>query len=67
MKLSFRQFAELVPQGGQIVANGDDPNTCDALAGLQCVTFGFRPENRVHWANPSADFRSFDVICDGQL
>ena len=63
---SFRRFAELVPAGGQIVANGDDRNTCDALSGLDYVTFGFREENRVHWANASADCRTFDVICDGK-
>lgn len=62
---SFRAFASLVPQGGQIVANGDDPNTVETLRGMDYVSFGFRPENRVHWAAPSEDCRSFDVICDG--
>lgn len=63
---SFRAFASLVPQGGRIVANGDDANTVETLRGMDYVSFGFRPENRVHWASPSADCRVFDVICDGK-
>ena len=63
---SFREFAELVPQGGLVVANGDDANTVETLRGVDYVSFGFREENRVHWANASEDFRSFDVICDGK-
>lgn len=64
---SFRAFASLVPQNGKIVANGDDENTTAALRGMDYVSFGFREENRVHWANPSEDARSFDVICDGEF
>ena len=63
---SFREFAELVPQGGLVVANGDDANTVETLRGVDYVSFGFREENRVHWANASEDFRTFDVICDGK-
>ena len=63
---SFRAFAGLVPQGGWIVANGDDANTVDALCGMDYVTFGFRRENRIHWENASEDCRTFDVICDGK-
>ena len=63
---SFRTFAELVPQGGLVVANGDDANTVETLKGVDYVSFGFREENRVHWANASEDFRTFDVICDGK-
>ena len=63
---SFREFAELVPQGGLVVANGDDANTVETLKGVDYVSFGFREENRVHWANASEDFRTFDVICDGK-
>lgn len=62
---SFRAFAALVPQGGLVVANGDDANTVEALSGMDYVSFGFRAENRVHWADPSEDMREFDVICDG--
>ena len=63
---SFRRFAQLVPANGQIVANGDDANTAEALRGMDYVTFGFRTENRVHWANVSPDWRTFDIVCDGK-
>ena len=63
---SFRRFAQLVPANGQIVANGDDANTAEALRGMDYVTFGFRTENRVHWANVSPDCRTFDIVCDGK-
>ena len=63
---SFRRFAQLVPANGQIVANGDDANTAEALRGMDYVTFGFRAENRVHWANVSPDWRTFDIVCDGK-
>ncbi|MBP3305915.1 MAG: UDP-N-acetylmuramate--L-alanine ligase [Oscillospiraceae bacterium] len=62
---SFRQFAELSTNG--ILANGDDKNTVDTLAGLKYVSFGFGEENRIHPADISGDWRKFDVICDGEL
>lgn len=65
VKQSFRAFASLVPQSGLIIANGDDDNTRDALAGLPCVTFGFAPENDVYGTNFSADYSEFDVVCGG--
>ena len=34
VKHSFRRFAQLVPQGGCVVADGDDANTMDALKDL---------------------------------
>ena len=39
---SFRHFAEITPQDGVIVANGDDANTMAALRGIdrRVVTFG---------------------------
>jgi len=61
---SFRKFAQLSTNG--ILANGDDKNTVDALAGLDYVTFGFGMENRVHASDISNDWRRFDVVCDGQ-
>ena len=62
---SFRAFAGLAKQG--VLANGDDPNTVDALKGMDYVCFGLSESNRVHAANISADWRSFDVVCDGQV
>ena len=61
---SFRKFAELSTNG--ILANGDDHNTVDTLAGLNYVSFGFGEGNRVHAADVSNDWRHFDVICDGE-
>lgn len=61
---SFHQFAELATD--RILANGDDPNTMEALAGLNYVTFGFGEHNRVRAENISSDWHQFDVICDGQ-
>lgn len=62
---SFHRFAELATD--RILANGDDKNTRDAMEGLDYITFGLGSHNRVRAENMSADARSFDVICDGQL
>lgn len=61
---SFRKFAELSTHG--ILANGDDKNTVETLAGLDYVSFGFGENNRIHAADISTDWRCFDVICDGE-
>lgn len=61
---SFRQFAELSTHG--ILANGDDKNTVETLAGLDYVSFGFGECNRVRAVDASGDWRKFDVICDGE-
>ena len=67
IKASFRHFAELVPETGRIIANGDDANTVDALRGLSFLRFGLRKENDVHPENVSEDWREFDVVCGGRL
>ncbi len=67
IQASFRKFAQLVPPEGHIIANGDDQNTLDALAGLEKITFGLSPDNDVTAANISADWRTFDVLCHGKL
>lgn len=67
IKASFRKFASLVPEGGLIVANGDDGNTMDALRGLGAVTFGMNETNDVSGKNFSKDFREFDVYCKGEF
>ena len=61
---SFRKFSQL--STGGILANGDDANTMEALAGLDYITFGFDPNNRIHASAVSTDWRRFDVICDGE-
>jgi len=62
---SFHKFAEIATGG--ILANGDDPNTVDAMAGLNYTSFGLDDHNTVHTANITDDFHSYDVICDGTL
>ena len=63
---SFRKFASLVPADGLIVANGDDKNTRDTLAGMPYLPFGFDAKNDVYGKNFSEDFSEFDVFCGGQ-
>ena len=69
IKRSFRKFAELVPVGGFVVADRDDPHTMDALEGLdrQMVTFGLE-EGDVHAANLTwvNGYGSFDVMAQGE-
>ena len=60
---SFRKFAQLASQG--ILANGDDPHVIKTLEGMEYVTFGFGKGNRVRAESISADWRHFDIICDG--
>ena len=60
---SFRKFAQL--STGNVLANGDDPNVCQALEGIDFVSFGLGPSNRVTASNICPDWRHFDVVCDG--
>ncbi len=62
---SFRKFAQL--STGGILANGDDENTTQTLQGLEYIPFGFGEQNRIRGVNLSTDFRTFQVVCDGQL
>jgi len=62
---SFREFA-LLSSGG-VLANGDDLHVAQALEGTEYVRFGFAADNRVRGENVSADWRHFDVVCDGQV
>lgn len=62
---SFRQFAQL--STGGILANGDDPHVEQALAGLDYISFGLKPGNRVTAANICPDWRHLDVVCDGKF
>ena len=61
---SFHKFAELATGG--VLSNGDDPHTVDAMEGVPHITFGLNAGNRITAANVSADWRHFDVICDGE-
>ena len=62
---SFRAFAQL--STGGILANGDDLHTAQALRGMKYVSFGLGEKNRVRATNICSQWRSFDVVCDGQL
>ena len=61
---SFRQFAKMATY--EVVSNGDDPHTVEAMRGIPTITFGFGEHNRVHAANMSSDWQHFDVLCDGR-
>lgn len=62
---SFRKFAQLATD--RVLANGDDPHVLEALEGLDYVSFGLKPTNRVTAANVCPDWRHLDVVCDGQF
>ena len=65
---SFRAFADLVPEGGTVLANGEDANTMEALAGKEgVVTFGLESGD-FHAANLTWDGgrSSFDLVHDGE-
>ena len=64
IEASFRKFAEISSHG--ILANGDDTNTVDAMKGLDYTTFGLNKSNTIHVRNITDDYRSYDVICDGE-
>ncbi len=61
---SFHKFAALATD--HVLANGDDANTCHALAGMDYVTFGLGEGNRIRGVEPSEDWREMDVVCDGR-
>ena len=65
VQTSFHKFAEL--STGGVLANGDDLHTMEAMAGIDVVTFGLNPCNRVTARNMCPDWRHFDVICDGEF
>jgi len=62
---SFHKFAAMATEG--ILVNGDDANTVKAMEGLSYRTFGLDEGNNVRAENISADWRNFDVVCDGEF
>ena len=70
VKSSFRKFAELVPENGTVVANGDDENTVSALAGIdrRVITFGLSDKNNVYAKNITVDgcTSCFDIYYNGE-
>lgn len=71
VKRSFRIFASKVPDEGYIVANRDDKNTMDALAGLdrRMLTFGMSDEADVYAKNIKykGTNTTFDIYYKGRL
>ncbi len=67
---SFRRFADLVPEGGRIIANRDDANTMATLAGetRPVTTFGLE-DGDVHAAGLTWEkgLPTFDVVCRGEV
>ena len=61
---SFRKFA-LLSTGG-VIANGDDPHVLQTLKGMDFVSFGLAESNLVRAENISADWRHFDIVCNGE-
>ncbi len=65
---SFRAFAELTPETGAVVANAEDANTMEALAGIgrRVITFGLERGDvtaaDLQWHKGLA---SFDVMAQG--
>ncbi|MBQ9249967.1 MAG: UDP-N-acetylmuramate--L-alanine ligase [Oscillospiraceae bacterium] len=68
---SFRLFAERVPEHGTVVANADDKNTMETLAGIdrKMITFGLGPNSDVYAENIRfiGATSSFDIMYKGQL
>lgn len=66
IKCSFRRFAQLVPEGGRVIANFDNKNVRETLGDLKPLRFGFDPSLDVYPERVSEDFRHFDVVCLGK-
>lgn len=70
IKQAFRNFAELIPPHGHLVALYDDANVRDILSGLQCrvVTFGLA--SGADWQAVNIELQpggsSFDVLHSGR-
>ena len=61
---SFRTFAQLASKC--VIANGDDAHTAEAMKGINHISFGLGEHNRVRAVNMCPDWRTFDVVCDGE-
>ena len=72
IKESFRKFAEITPEGGLLVVNGDDENVLDILDGLKCpiVKVGIGEDNDFVAKNIKYDevgLPNFDVYKNGEF
>ena len=70
IKRSFRKFAQLVPKDGCVIANCEDANTMDAIAGIdrRVVTFGTKEGADVRGLNVHVEngVTHFDVEYQGK-
>lgn len=70
VKASFRKFAELVPETGAVIANGDDINTVSALSGInrRVITFGLSEGCDIRAENITVSDHGtvFDLIRNGK-
>ena len=66
---SFRRFAELVPPGGRVVLNADDPGAQGIAQGLEPFTFGLEPGADCTAANLTWEegLPRFDIVVGGEV
>ena len=71
IQLAFRRLVNIVPGNGVIVANGDDPNVAEVVAGAITPVETFGLGETCRWRASGieygADASSFDVVRDGTI
>lgn len=71
IKRAFLKFANLVPENGYVIANGDNENIKSILKNIQPPVITFGKEEHCDWRATSIDFddrghASFDVLYEGK-
>ena len=69
IKSSFRKFAELVPSGGSVIVNADNPGARSVAHGLDAFTFGLEEEAECTAKNlrEEKDGPEFDVAVHDEV
>ena len=72
IRCSFRKFAELIPEDGALIINGEIPNLSAITEGLKCgiITYGDDPSfdySFAHIAHDELGAASFDLIRHGEF
>ncbi len=69
VKRSFRKFAELVPSGGRVIVNRDDPGARGVACGLDPFTYGLEPGAECTAANLTEEHGRpvFDITVHGEF
>jgi UDP-N-acetylmuramate--alanine ligase len=64
IRASFKRFAELLPEDGLLVINGEIPNLSEIVKDIRCpyLTYGFDESNAIY-----ADNISFDELAHGSF